>query len=375
MGVFKVKYLRTKKKRGKTYYFWEPKSEYVIAGELVATPDFLAAKPLGTDAAAAHTEAQKINELLVNWRKGDASKPILEDTVDWLIAEFKKDEKFKNLAAGTRKLYMSHFKDIQEILGDVPITEMVRSSAREFCTSFKNNARKPSAIAATCRVLFGHAIDLDKIKVNPFAELRISKPAPRKAVWSHEDEEKLRPAAEANNMLDVLDAAIIGIYSAQRPQDIRGLAANHYDGKWWRVTQKKTGTVIDIPIYKIKKLKAVLDRLMESRESPLLLLYKATGKPFSKDMLCSQFRKLCKHAGIGDDLQFRDFRRTTVVRLGEAGCSNAEIASITGHSNESVAKILKVYLPTNRTMAMNAAQKLGSKKGQKLELALVLQEK
>lgn len=367
-----MKYLRIKKKKGVTYHFWQPKSHYVVQGTLQRVPEVVAARALGRDAGEAHQAAIELYDLLKVWRRGEEVKArILEGTVDWLISQYKADAKFIDLNISTQKLYLGHFKDIGRDLGDVPIGSVSRKSARAFCVSFSDSKRKPSAIASTCRVLFKHAMDMGIISTNPFTELGISKPKPRKAVWSHEDEARLLPAAIEHDMMDVYHAAIIGIYSAQRPQDIRSLAMNHYDGRWWRVTQKKTEAVLDIPVYKIKQLKEVLDKLARTATSPVLLIYKGTGKPFSKELLCHKFRELCDAAGIGENLQFRDFRRTTVVRLGESGCTNAEIAAITGHTIENVAKILKVYLPTNRLMAVNAANKMNRKKSKKLELAIV----
>ncbi len=44
------------------------------------------------------------------------------------------------------------------------------------------------------------------------------------------------------------------------------------------------------------------------------------------------------------DITFHDLRGTAVTRLAEAGCTEAEIASITGHSVKSVGAILDRYL-------------------------------
>ncbi len=49
-------------------------------------------------------------------------------------------------------------------------------------------------------------------------------------------------------------------------------------------------------------------------------------------------------AGL-DGLRFQDLRRTAVVRLTEAGCTDPEIAAITGHSLE---RTRQTYLPAPR---------------------------
>jgi hypothetical protein len=46
-----------------------------------------------------------------------------------------------------------------------------------------------------------------------------------------------------------------------------------------------------------------------------------------------------------------------VVRLAEAGCTDPEIAVITGHSLERTRQILETYLPRTPEMARNAMAK------------------
>ena len=57
-------------------------------------------------------------------------------------------------------------------------------------------------------------------------------------------------------------------------------------------------------------------------------------------------------------LTFHDLRGTAVTRLAEAGCSAAEIASITGHSMRDVGAILDVYLARTGKIALAAIAKL-----------------
>lgn len=362
MGKIRVRYLVTKRKNGKEYLYWQPNDQYRVAGEWKKCP--LPPRPVKSI-----DEAKALYEKLKAWRSGgDAAKELAYGTWDWLIAEFKKSDIYKSMAPATQANYRGHFKDFHPVLGDIPLLETTVSMAYGLCNKFSENPRKPSAIAATGRALFKYARKLDnQFKVeNPFAELGIKKPKPRRQVWSHEQEKTLLEGALEQGRQDIYDASIIGLYSTQRPQDIRAASVNAYDGKWWRITQKKTGAVVDIPVYRLPKLKAVLDRLVKSPDSPVMLICKENNKPFTKETLSKGFREVCNKAGIDKEMQFRDFRRTGVVRLGEAGCTDIEISAWSGHTIDSVSKILEVYLPRNRTMADNAAKK--AQKRQKLEL-------
>ncbi len=53
-------------------------------------------------------------------------------------------------------------------------------------------------------------------------------------------------------------------------------------------------------------------------------------------------------------LQFRDLRRTCIVTLGQLGLNDYQIASITGHSQATIKRILEVYMPRTEAAAASA---------------------
>ncbi len=54
------------------------------------------------------------------------------------------------------------------------------------------------------------------------------------------------------------------------------------------------------------------------------------------------------------ELHFHDLRGTAVTLLSEAGCTPQQIATITGHSLKTVARILERYLARTRGLAEQA---------------------
>jgi hypothetical protein len=57
-------------------------------------------------------------------------------------------------------------------------------------------------------------------------------------------------------------------------------------------------------------------------------------------------------------LHFHDLRGTAVTVLAEEGCTDLQIASITGHSLKQVAAILEKYLARTRALNVAATKKL-----------------
>ncbi len=66
-----------------------------------------------------------------------------------------------------------------------------------------------------------------------------------------------------------------------------------------------------------------------------------------------------RKAGVADaDLHFHDLHGTAVTRLALAGCTNAGIATITGHTLGTVQVILDRYLSRDVRLAGSAICKL-----------------
>jgi hypothetical protein len=78
----------------------------------------------------------------------------------------------------------------------------------------------------------------------------------------------------------------------------------------------------------------------------------------AQDGFRASWGKACDKAGIVA-LTFNDLRGTAVTRLALVGCTEAEIATITGHSLRDVCSILDAhYLHRDIELARNAIHKL-----------------
>ena len=93
------------------------------------------------------------------------------------------------------------------------------------------------------------------------------------------------------------------------------------------------------------------------KQSPLILT-NSEGKPWTADGFRSSWRKACAAVGIVG-VTFHDLRGTAVTRLALAGCTEAEIATITGHSLRDVRTILDSnYLSRDPALGESAIRKL-----------------
>jgi integrase len=102
-------------------------------------------------------------------------------------------------------------------------------------------------------------------------------------------------------------------------------------------------------------LKVALDAT--PRRSPIILLTTA-ARPWTEDGFRSTWRKASKRAGIVG-VTFNDLPGTSVTRLAIAGCTEAEISAITGHTLRDVRSILDAhYLHRDPALAEAAIRKL-----------------
>ena len=152
-------------------------------------------------------------------------------------------------------------------------------------------------------------------------------------VWTADDEAAFLNAAPRHLHLPL----ILALWTGQRQGDLLRLPWSAYDGSRIRLRQSKTGARVVIPVG--APLKAALDAA--PRIGPLILT-STEGRPWTSDGFRASWRKACAKCSVVG-LTFNDLRGTAVTRLALAGCSEAEIATITGHSLRDVRSILDAH--------------------------------
>jgi integrase len=134
---------------------------------------------------------------------------------------------------------------------------------------------------------------------------------------------------------------------------------------WIRWTPSKSitkrcpkGRPVSIPV--TRRLAALLEKL--PRVSPIILT-RPNGRPWDEaNDLGSRFSEAKIEAGI-IDRTFNDLRGTAVTRLSEAQCTPQEIRPITGHTIESINRILERYCARTDKLGGNAISKLEKYRG------------
>ena len=240
----------------------------------------------------------------------------------------------------TRRDYARILDTLRAEFGEIAIRELaVKGTRGEFLDwrdEFgEDNARQADYHWTVLNIAMNWALDRELIERNPFGRAgklygttRVDK------VWTPEQEIALLAVAPPHIAL----AFLLALYTGQRQGDLLALEWAAYDGERIALRQRKTKVRVVVKL--VSTLKQVLDAT--PREHTRILITARGGEPWTENGFRASWGKVKAEAGIVG-LTFHDLRDTAVTRLFLAGCSEAEIATITGHSLKDVRSNLDVH--------------------------------
>jgi integrase len=272
-----------------------------------------------------------------------------------LTQGYQSSQEFLGLSPRSRADYVSKIKLIEKKFGDFPLSGLTDRRARGIFMEWRDKlalkSRRQADYAWTvlARVL-SWSKDRGHITVNPCERGgRLYRGSRSENIWTADDEATFLKSAPAHLHLPLL----LALWTGQRQGDLLRLPWSAYDGTHIRLQQSKTGIRVVIPVG--APLKSALDA---AKRRSTFVLTTAGGKPWTPGGFRSSWRKACANVCIAG-VTFNDLRGTAVSRLALAGCTEAEIATITGHSLRDVRSILDThYLYRDVALAESAIKKL-----------------
>jgi integrase len=274
-----------------------------------------------------------------------------------ILQGYQASEDFRGLADRTRRDYAAKIKLIEKAFGDFPLSALSDRRTRGVFKAWRDRLASRSrrqadyAWSVLGRIL-SWALDAGLVAANPCEKGgRLYRASRADKIWAPEDEVSFLKKGPAHLHLPLL----LALWTGQRQGDLLRLPWSGYDGTHIRLRQSKSGVRVVIPVG--APLKAALDAAAKTKRSPSILV-NTEGKPWTADGFRSSWRKACAAAGVVG-VTFHDLRGTAVTRLALAGCTEAEIATITGHSLRDVRTILDSnYLSRDPALGESAIRKL-----------------
>ncbi|HSR78407.1 MAG TPA: tyrosine-type recombinase/integrase, partial [Xanthobacteraceae bacterium] len=272
-----------------------------------------------------------------------------------LLMRFQSSDEFLRLAPETQRGYGKALILIEREFRDFPIAALTDRRSRAVFMEWRDRiALRSRRQADYCWTVLARvlswALDRGLAPANPCSRGgRLYRANRVDKVWTEQDEATFLARAPAHLHLPLM----LALWTGQRQGDLLRLSWGAYDGTHIRLHQSKRGRRVVIPVGAL--LKAWLDRA--PRISPVILTNR-DGRPWRSNVFQVAWGVACKRVGI-TGLTFHDLRGTAVTRLALAGCTEAEIAAITGHSLRSVHQILDAhYLSRDPALGESAIKKL-----------------
>jgi len=272
-----------------------------------------------------------------------------------ILQGYQASDEFLGCSERTRADYVRQIEIIERKFADFPLSAMVDRRTRGVFLAWRDElARKSRRQADYAWVVLARVLSWARnrglITENPCEKGgRLYRGNRADKIWTADDETNFLAKAPAHLHLPL----ILALWTGQRQGDLLRLTWTAYDGRTIRLRQSKGGVRVVIPVG--APLKAALDK---ASKVSTLILNSSDKKPWTQDGSRASWRKAQKRAGIVG-VTFNDLRGTAVTRLAIAECTEAEIATITGHSLRDVRSILDAhYLHRDPALAESAIRKL-----------------
>lgn len=297
-------------------------------------------------------QAEELYERLKAERGGKPKLAYVEGTIPWLLEEYHKSPRYRNMAKSTQGLYdwcETFVRALSDKAGNPHVKHLTRPAILKFLRQFDDTPTKKRKIATFLSVILDEAVDRDCIPFNPATKLHLTEPDPEVHIWTQEEVDKFVETADRLGHGEIGTAVLINHELGQRPGDVLSMESpKHYAGGRFVFPQHKTGEILEI------EASDGLRKRITDREG--LLVRTRSNTRYTRTGFQTVFNTVRATAGL-EHCTFQQLRHTAVVGLARASCTVPEIASITGHTIASVAAILRRYLPRDAEVAKNAVVK------------------
>lgn len=267
-----------------------------------------------------------------------------------MVDAYMASPKFAALARSSKDTYLPKLLELQRELGELHPDDLKPFNLARLRD---NMAATPGKANSTLKVI-GSVYSWGReqgwvTQANPasgLSKLQMGEHLP----WSQEAldafPEALTPA--------LARCCMIALYTGQRLGDVLAMRRSQVEGSGVWVTQEKTGKELLIPLHS-----AI--REIVTTAPDVVCPKNAAGEPYTADQFHAAWTRARRHKGrplpsVLKEVVIHGLRKNATVNLLEAGCSEAEVSSVTGMSLQMVVHYGKGA--RQRRLAREAMRKL-----------------
>ena len=244
-----------------------------------------------------------------------------------LVRDYLDSAAFKQRAKGTQRIYRRIIEQLSREHGHKALHLLKRRHVRKMCDARAETPGAANNVLRMLKIVLNFAVE-EEFELNPAARIKELKGGEYRS-WTDDElalfEKRWAPGTMQRR------AFAIALYTGQRKSDQVAMTRGHRKNGYIRVVQQKTGEVLEI--FEHPELTAELERGDQNHAS---LLTQSRGKAFEPIYYGAWFAEAIDDAGLPDDTVLHGLRKWAAGHLAEAGCSEGEIMSITGHRTSSM---------------------------------------
>ncbi len=304
MQVVRLKHVKRYRSAGRTYWYHRITKERL--------PD---------DKAKRIALVLHINATLDGW-----AKKTIPGSLGDIISRYRASPEFRQLAASTRKRYMTQITLLEENAADAPVADIDVTQLYAIRDSMADTPGAADKMLGMLSILLNFAIARGYRRDNPARYVKKLRAGKSFEPWTEEAIERFRAGANPR----MVWAVELALFTGQRRSDVLAMRWNHIADGLVEVSQQKTGERLLIPIHP-----HLADVLAAIPRTGMFIVHRTDGGPYTGGGFASIFQREKKRLGLGA-LQFHGLRHTAGQRLAEAGCSDREIMAILGHLTASM---------------------------------------
>jgi site-specific recombinase XerD len=241
-----------------------------------------------------------------------------------LVLDYLASAGFKEKKPRTGAEYRRVLESLAEMHGPKPVAQLRRRHVRKMRDERADTPGAANTVLRLLKIVLNFAVEEEWIAYSPAAKMRLLKVGEWRA-WTDEEcaafEARWAPGSMERR------AYALALYTGQRKSDLVLMARAHRKSGAIKVVQGKGGEELWIPEH--RELSAELGRGIQGHMS---LLTTSQGKAFDHVYFGAWFADAIDAANLPDDCVLHGLRKTAARKLAEAGCSEEEIKSITGHA-------------------------------------------
>lgn len=312
------KYVHRKTAKGRTYYYFDTGARDEKGNRILSRLPDIRSPKFGAALQAANGQRTKR-------RDKEVAK-----SFDWLVRLYERSPEWRKLSEASKQLYAlhlsyanAHFRS--DTNGSWPVAIITAEHAMTLRDQYADRPGTANAILKALGSLYAWAAKPGRryVKENITAGIEPldggeHQPWPEGLV------------EEALNDREVRLPVALLYYLGQRIGDTVNLGRPNLARGRIKLTQQKTGKTLTIAVH--SRLARIIEE--DAPKGSMLFLLNERGKPMTAPALRARLQKWARARGC--EIVPHGLRKNAVNSLLEAGCSTAEVASITGQSLQMI---------------------------------------